>query len=127
MQTLDSAVNESTNASTLILEGVHLNEIDEKYFFKRLNRLHALFPFDTFIELTIHQDHSYQEIYGKLKITALEWNFESEHSDLDIYKLYERLQSRIESEIRKWYRDWPMNRIGEVYYSMTNNDSTWRM
>lgn len=129
MQQIDSIESESeyTNSSTLVLEGIDLTEHEERYFFKRINRLHALFPFDTFIELTFHQDHSYPEIYGKLTIKTIDCTFKSEHLDLDIFQLYEKLRTHTEEQIRKWYQDWPMNRIGEVYYSMMNNETTWRM
>lgn len=127
MQQANLDESDSTSASTLILEGIVLTDSEEKYFFKRINRLHALFPFDTLIELTFHQDHSYPEIYGKLKITTMECTFKSEHLGLELYQLYEELRLETESQIRKWYQDWPMNRIGEVYYSMMNNETTWRM
>lgn len=126
---IDKNINEVDNskATTLILEGVELTTREEKYFFNSLSKLHGLFPFDSFVELTLHNDHGHIEFYGKLEILTFEKRFISERTDLDIYNLFDRLKSEIEDTARTWYQDWPMNKFGQIYYSMMKNDSTWRM
>lgn len=119
--------DDNTKASTLILDGVELDENEEKYFFDRINKLHNLFPFDSYVELTLQNDARYLEFYGKLQITTFEKKFVSEHLGLDLYNLYDQLQVEIEELARSWYKDWPMNKFAQIYYSMMKNDSTWRM
>lgn len=114
-------------ASTLILEGIELSAREEKYFFDVLNKMHSYFPFDAFVELTLHNDHGFQEFFGKLEIITFEKKFVSEHLGLELYSLLDLLKVDIESQAREWYKDWPMNKFGEIYYSMMKNDSTWRM
>lgn len=123
----NSQEGNSIGATTIILEGVNLTNREERIFFQNLSKLHYLFPFNSFVELTLHNDHGYIEFYGKLEIITFENKFKSEHSDLDIYSLFDRLKLDIESQSRDWYTNWPMNKFGEIYYSMMKNDSTWRM